>query len=61
MPEETRNLTDADVKAIADEMETRMVNRFYNDLGRGVWGMVWKAIIVALIGLAALGSVKGIK
>lgn len=61
MTEETRNLTDADVKAIADAMEERMVNRFYNDLGRGVWGLVWKAVVLALCGVAAAGAFKGIK
>lgn len=54
-------MTDADVDAICDRMEQRMTQRFYGDIGRGVWAVVWKAIIVAAIGLAAYGSVKGIK
>lgn len=61
MPDDARNLTDADITALADEMEKRLTNRFYNDLGRGVWGMVWKAIVVAILGIAAYGSIKGIK
>jgi hypothetical protein len=61
MPEQERNLTDDDVKAIVDQLENRWIERFYGDLGRGVWGVIWKAIVVALVGLAAYGSVKGIK
>lgn len=61
MPTEERNLTDADVRAIVDEMEERMTARFYGDLGRGVWAVIWKAIIMAMIGLAAYGSIKGMK
>ena len=60
MPDD-RNLTDDDVKAIVDRLETRVTERFYGDLGRGVWGLVWKAIILAAIGIAAYGSTKGFK
>jgi hypothetical protein len=59
--DEDRNLTDNDVKAIVDQLESRWVERFYGDLGRGVWGVFWKAAIVSLIGIAAYGSVKGMK
>lgn len=58
MEEEKRNLTDADVKALADEMESRMVNRFYGNLGRGVWGLAWKAMVLTAVGLAAYGAVR---
>lgn len=51
-----RVLSDADVKALADEMERRIVNRFYRNLGRGVWALVWKAALVALVALAAYGA-----
>lgn len=61
MGDEQRNLTDADVQAIVDRMEARLEQRFYSDFGRGVWGLVWKAIIVAVLGVAAYGSWKGIK
>ncbi len=61
MTEEHRNLTDADVAAITDALEKRMTERFYNDIGRGVWSMVWKAVVVALVGIAAYGSMKGMK
>ncbi len=58
MEEEKRNLTDADVKALADELESRMVNRFYGNLGRGVWGLAWKAMVLAAVGLAAYGAAR---
>ena len=61
MPEAERNLTDDDVKAIVDQMENRLAERFYGDLGRGVWSVVWKAIVVGMIAVAAYGSTKGFK
>jgi predicted phage tail protein len=59
MTEHKRNLTDDDVSALADEMEKRMVNRFYGNLGRGVWGIVWKAVVIAIVGVAAYGAIRG--
>ena len=56
-----RKLTDEDVKAVVEALENRIVARFYTDLGKGVWAVVWKALIVVLIGLAAAGAVKGTK
>lgn len=56
--EEERNLTDADVKALADEMEERMVNRFYRNLGHGVWSLIWKVLVLAAVGLAAYGAAR---
>lgn len=60
-PSIDRNLTDDDVTAIVDRMEKRMTERFYGDLGRGVWGIAWKAILVAIVGVAAYGSIRGLK
>mgnify|MGYP001809977942 CR=1 FL=1 len=51
-----RNLTKADVKAIVAELEKAMVDRFYTNLGRGVWAAVWALIVAALLFLAAWGS-----
>lgn len=58
MFDENRNLTDEDVKAIVDQLASRWAERFYGDLGRGVWGVIWKAIVLGLVGLAAYGSIK---
>ena len=43
-----RNLTDADVEAILSAFE----KRFYTNLGKGVWGLVWKSIVVAIAAIA---------
>lgn len=61
MPEHERNLTDDDVKALADELEDRLTNRFYGNLGRGMWSLAWRAIVLAILGIIAFGSLKGIK
>ena len=62
MDEQThRNLTDEDVQAIVDGLETRVVNKFYRDFGKGVWGFVWKALIMAVLFITAYGAAKGVK
>lgn len=53
---EERKLTDADVKALADELESRMVQRFYLNLGHGVWEVAWKVLVLGAVGLAAYGA-----
>lgn len=53
---ESRNLTDDDIKALADEMEKRLVSRFYGNLGRGVWDLAWKAIVLLVVGIALWGA-----
>lgn len=50
-----RTLTDADVDAIID----RTFERFKLNLGEGVWGLVWKAIVVACVVAAYYGWKKG--
>lgn len=59
--DEERLLTDADVKAITDALENRLYERFYGNLGKGVWAIAWKAVVVFAVGLAAYGSAKGMK
>lgn len=56
-----RNLTDADVEAVVDALEKRLTEKFYADLGRGVWGYVRKAIVIAIIAVAAYGALHGMK
>jgi len=56
-----RALTEEDIRALADEIEIRIVTRFYGHLGRGFWGLAWKGILVAMLTLAAYGAIKGIK
>ena len=54
-----RALTDDDIEALADALERTLIDRFYRDLGSGVWSLAWKAIVVAVCAIAAYGSLKG--
>lgn len=58
-PPEQRTLTDADVAAIVAKGEEVILARFYRNLGMGLWGVIWKAVVLGLIGLAAYGSMTG--
>jgi len=59
--EPKRNLTEADVAAIVDALEDRLTKKFYSDVGKGVWDMVWKTVIVGVVAVAAYGASRGIK
>lgn len=56
-----RLLTDGDVDAIVNALERRMTEKFYADLGRGLWAYVRKGLLLALLSVAAYGAWKGIK
>lgn len=47
-----RNLTDADIEAVLDAFE----KRFYLNIGKGFWSVVWKAILILLASIAAYGA-----
>lgn len=54
-----RNLTEHDVKAIVDLLRKEVTQAFYEDLGRGIWSLVWKAFIgTVVMALAAYGYFK---
>lgn len=55
-----RAITDEDAKAIARALKTEMVTTFYRDLGKGVWGMVWRGLILAAIAIAFYGAGKDV-
>jgi hypothetical protein len=55
-----RRLSEDDVTAIANALEHRLASKFYNDLGKGIWGLAWKAIVLLVLTLAAYGAGKGI-
>ncbi|MBN3809411.1 hypothetical protein [Paraburkholderia sp. Ac-20347] len=59
--DDNRTLTDADVKAIAREIEAGITQRFQLNVGRGVLGMAWKAMLYALILLAVYGAGGGFR
>lgn len=50
-----RNLTDADVQAIATALKTQLVADFYGEIGRGVWATIKKSILPILLILAVYG------
>ena len=56
---EERALTDGDVKAIVDELERRATQRFQINVGRGVLGLAWRALVILLIWLSAYGAGSG--
>lgn len=56
--EHKRNLTDADIEALASKIEARFVSRFYRNLGSGVWDLAWKAIVLTVVVIAAWGAWK---
>ncbi|MEZ5691208.1 MAG: hypothetical protein R3D71_06050 [Rickettsiales bacterium] len=56
-----RNLTDADVAAITEALRNKVIKQFYQDLGKGVWGLVWRVIVLALIAIAAYGARESLK
>ena len=57
--EEKRTITNADVKKIVDCLEDRIEERFYINLGKGIWAFVWRATVAGLLALAAYGHYKG--
>lgn len=55
-----RTLTDADVEALTEALRQKWIRAFYQDLGKGVFALVWRAVVVAMIAIAAYGAVKGV-
>ncbi len=53
-----RSLTDADVVAIVDAIEKRATEKFYRDLGKGLWGIVWRGLIGVALVVAAWGAAR---
>ena len=54
----TRTLTDADIQALTEQLREKVIREFYQDLGRGVWALVWRAVVLAMIAVAAFGAAK---
>lgn len=53
------NLTDEDREAIARRIFERFQDQFYMNVGRGIWKLVWRTILLGLIALAAYGAGGG--
>lgn len=56
-----RTLTDDDVKAIAEQIEDNITQRFQLNVGRGVLSFVKRALMHVLIILAAYGAGGGFR
>ena len=54
--ESGRNLTDADVDAVAGALIKQIRQEFFLDVGRGFLSLVWKGAILALLALAVYGA-----
>lgn len=54
MEKETRTLTDDDVKALVDEMESRLEK----SVGRGMISLLWKAALLGFLIVAGIGFFK---
>lgn len=50
-----RNLTDADVKAIAVALKKQLITDFYGEIGKGVWALFKKSLLPILLILAVYG------
>jgi len=59
MSDTPRNLTEDDVNAVVDELERRIVERFFSNVGKGVWQLLWRALVALMVLLAAYGAIKG--
>lgn len=53
-----RNLTDGDAEAIATALREKVIAEFYADLGKGVWALVWRGLLIGAIAIAAFGAAK---
>lgn len=57
--EDRRTLSDADIEAISDKLEEKIIGQFYRNLGSGVWALVWRGLILLLISIAIYGASRG--
>lgn len=53
--QDRRTLSDADVKAIADELQQRISDRFVRGAGWGILRMAWHGLLFAIVALAVYG------
>lgn len=54
-----RTLSDADVEAIAEKVLETWEAKFYGNLGKGVWSVIWKLAVGAMIAVASWGAATG--
>lgn len=51
MDDEERNFTDADIQALVLELKAE----FFSNIGKGVWGLAWKGMLLIIIGFMIYG------
>ena len=52
-------LTDQDREEIANKVFAKFQDQFFMNVGKGVWKLVWRTVILCLIALAAYGAGSG--
>ena len=52
-------LSEEDRDAIARKVFARFQDQFYMNVGKGLWRLVWKVLILGLIAVAAYGAGGG--
>ncbi len=52
-------LSEEDRDAIARKVFSRFQDQFYMNVGKGLWRLVWKVVILGLIAIAAYGAGGG--
>ena len=53
-------LTDAEIEAIAERVTEKLEDKLYTNVGQGVMGLVWRGVIIIMIGLAGYGVGHGL-
>lgn len=59
--DDKRTLSEADVRAIAEQIERGITQKFQLNVGRGVLALVWRVMLYVLIMIAAYGAGGGFK
>lgn len=55
-PDDYITITDQDAEKIASKIEEHIKDRFYKNLGIGLWEAAWRAIFIILLAIAAYGA-----
>lgn len=55
---EGRTLSSADVSAIVTQLQERMTENFFKEIGKAAFGVVWRTSLVGLGIMAIIGQLK---
>lgn len=59
MGEDKAKLSEEDIEKIVNKIEERFEQKFYLNLGKGLWNIVWRLAVLTIIGIAAYGTLHG--